>query len=1053
MSRFSLEHFYFGHPTSDNASVSKATVLAASAGISSALAKQAVERVRIPPTPAKDGSWALVRGKSRELPFLLVQTQQSANQTPISHYIVLSTDAIRAISGNILTFQRLIRTDFPTFDGGKTTKIKQLDIFAPPPLSTDHQVDMILELMTLTNNQIKVLEVLLSAIVQGVPIYITTPPTAQHERLSLIQGLVALLPTSARFGVTFALHSNEQTQVDVQIRFYDGTLSLDNKVIYDWATKQIISDITPDEYSRFVISQLRLDTALVIEHNAGMGSIAGWRLNQGDTLAQSLAYASKRVRIDSAINNNQPVNKEEVALILADDPTLSPELQNKYALHLLRLGIAMRDLSAAAPIAILLRGNDQLERTVLEELNNTLTPETSPFIYSTLLSWMNNPLGPQGFRWVDITHRAIIQHLQQLVDHHDTTSASQTLDELHNAGIALQLTELTPRLTKLMLPLSYEDAQLAEDLFLLGVRYLPNLSFQELMNVDKFRDQLNPQLARAWVGVIDRNTDSTTLDGETLLKASRQYGERWSAPILIRLCELALHHQHYAALDADIFQALYEIAKSPDGREYLVSLRLIARMVESEYLDRLSNPGPRYLLQVYLALGEYEALAKGLIRQVKLLQWDNEDHYLLMVRELFSQTQTPLSQINTLIEQLSVHGLRSAPYIVAMVTSAQPYAGEATIDPIIGQTVDALIETPTIAELLPPKTLFTLLDHYALRRDTDGMRRTLSILPTAIDGKGGIGIKLAAQAYRKSNWSEEARQISLDVLRASIRMQSEQNARKSIGYYTKELGASVQKPLQVTYLVHRMMGRQDIDTYSDTLHDAVKFLYRLASMYTAESIQPTASALAEALGTLAGAGGLRPKQQDVLLKRIRFNGQAILKLGGQYRAGKRNDESKQAQIMVAGKASPISIIDLMRMMSGGLADGNRIRLRIKPDPNLYPFQNYSIEELIGGFSALQKILHPFVNTLPLNKRVDINPSVIIAEMKSFYHAQADPSSLQDIARDWQYLADLIVLIHTTGDAKAFQDSALAKKLDERRQAPKSVLELMRFIYGYYLHVL
>lgn len=1051
MSRFSLEHFYYGHPTSNNAPSSKATVLAASAGISATVAKQAVERVRLPAASTKDGSWAFVRGKSRDLPFLLVQTQLTANGTPISHYIVLSADAIRAIGGNIVTLQRLIRTEFPTFDGGKTTKIKLLDIFDPPALSADHQIDLILELMTLTKNTIKTIEALLSAVVQGIPIYITHAPADVQKRLAFVQGLIALLPTAARFGVTLATYTDEQTQLDVQIRFHNGALSLDDKMIYDWEAAQVLGEITPDDYSRFVISQLRLDAGLVIEHNAGLGSIAGWRLNQGDTLAQSLAYASKRIRIDSAIDNNQPVNKEEVAVILADDPTLPPELQTKYALHLLRLGIAMRDLSAAAPVAVLLRGNDRLERTVLEELNNTLTAETSPFIYSTLLHWMNNPLGPQGFRWVDITHRAIIQHLQQLVDTRNLAGMSATLDELHDAGIALQLTELTPKLVKLALPLAYQDAQIAEDLFLLGVRYLPNLSFQELMGIDAFRDQLNPQLARAWVGVIDENTDSDTLDGETLLRASRQYGERWSAPILIRLCEVALHYNHYSALDADIFQALYEIANSPASHEYQTALRLIARMVESNYLDRLTNPGPRYLLQIYLALGEYEALAKGLIRQVKQLQWDSEDDYLLMVRELFSQTQIPLSRVPVLIDQLGVHGLRSAPYIVAQVTAVQPYAGEIEVEAIVSQTVDSLINAPTVAELLPPKTLFTLLDHYALRHDTDGMKRVLSLIPTAIVGKGGTGIKLAAQAYRKSNWSEEARQIGLDVLRASIRMQSEANARKSIGYYAKELGASVQKPLQVTYLVHRIMGRQDIDTYSDTLHEAVKFLYRLASMYTSNSQQPTASVLAEALGTLAGAGGLRPKQQGLLLKRIRFNSQAILKLGAQYRAGRRREEAEHAKVMVAGKASPLSMVDLIRVMSGGLVEGNRIRLRIKPDPNLYPFQNYSIEELIGGFVALQKILHPFVNTLPLNKRVDIKPSVIVAEMRSFYNAQADASSLQDIARDWQYLADLIVLIYSTGDAKAFQDSALAKKLDERRQAPTSILELIRFIYGYYLH--
>ncbi|TVR20498.1 MAG: hypothetical protein EA396_10540 [Anaerolineaceae bacterium] len=1024
--------------------------MAASQGISKEMVKQALERGRLPAfSVAPTGAWAVLRGRSQQMPFLLTQTQQGTVGQIISHYIVLPADAMRAIGGNLNALKRLTQEPFKTFEKAGE-KLKLIDLFDPGALSSAAQVDYILELMTLTRNRINEIEKMLGAVVNGVRLYITNAPPDADQRVAFIQGLLGLLPTSARFGVSFATHTLPDTQIDAQVRFFEGVPPPD-VTVFDWAESTVSGHMVRDEYSRFVMSQLRLDAELVIQRNNAMAAIAGWRLNQGDDLAKSLGYAALRLKVDSSLRDNQPVNKEDVARILMEDPTLSDDLQVKYALHLLRLGLAMRDLSAAAPVAILLRGNDKLEKAVLSELNNELNAESSRFIYGTLIRWMNNALGPQGFRWVDLTHRATLTHLQRAAQSGDNETVNTVLRELQEAGITLQIDELTPKLIKLILPLSYQDAETAENLFLLGVRYLPNAGFHELMSIERFRNNLHPNLSRAWVfingeGVADVN-------GEMLLKVAAEYGERWEANILIRLCEVAHRAGRYELIDRGVLRGLFNVANSAEGNEHTSRLRTIARAVETNALENLRHPGPRYLLQIYLALGDYETLGKGMLRQLKQLRWENEEAYLTMLTELFASTHIPLSRVKPMVDAVGGAGVRSAPLVVTMVSAAQGYRGENEVEPIIEQAVSELERNRELADLLPPRTIFNLLDHYTMRRDADGMRAVLNLIPSAIEQKGRDGIKLAAQVYRKSGWSKEAQAIGLDVLRAAVRVQSEANAVKTIGFFVKQFGKGIQSPLEVTYLVKRLIGTHDLAAYADSLSEVVAFLRQLVVIYADERRKPSAPALRDGLSTLPGAGGLTDEQRDQFLKGILQNGRYIVRLMRQYSAGRREEEAAHARRVVAGRVNPDSMLDVLRVMGGGLVNGRRLPLNIEPQELRYPLQEFSMGQMVNALEKMRDILHPLTSTLPLNQRPDLKPAMLIAEMRSFAGMMGDADTLRDIAQSWQHLVDLLVRMGDGSDSNAFKDgSGIAKKLDNGRQAPEGALELMRFIYGYYLNI-
>lgn len=1049
MSRYNLEHFYFGQAVREGKPSPKSGVLAASAGIDKEIVKQALERGRLPAfsfSPA--GAWAILRGRSPRMPFLLIQTQQGTVGQVVSHYIILPAAAVRAIGGNLNAIKRLTQERFKTFDKAGE-KLKLIDLLEPGALSTAAQVDHILDFMTLTGNRIDEIEKMLGAVIHGVRLYITNAPPDADQRVAFMQGLLGLLPTSARFGVSFATHTLPDTQIDAQVRFFEGVPPPD-VTAFDWAMKQVSGHVVRDDYSRFVMSQLRLDAELVIQRNNAMAAIAGWRLNQGDDLAKSLGYAALRLKVDSALRDNQPVNKEDVARILMEDPTLSDDLQVKYALHLLRLGLAMRDLSAATPVAILLRGNDKLEKAVLAELNNELSAESSQFIYSTLIRWMNNALGPQGFRWVDLTHRATLTHLQRAAQSGDTDTVNTVLRELQEAGITLQIDELTPKLIKLILPLSYVDAQTAENLFLLGVRYLPHAGFHELMSIERFRNNLHPNLSRAWVfingeGVADVN-------GDMMLNVAAQYGERWEANILIRLCEVAHRAGRYELIDRGVLRGLFNVATNAESDEHANRLRTIARAVETNALETLRHPGPRYLLQIYLAQGDYETLGKGMLRQLKQLRWENEEAYLTMLTELFTSTHIPLSRVKPMVEAVSAAGVRSAPLIVTMVSAVQGYRGENEVEPIIERAVSQLERNRELADILPPRTIFNLLDHYTLRRDADGMRAVMNLIPSAIEQKGRDGIKLAAQVHRKSGWSKEAQAIGLDVLRAAVRVQPEADAVKAIGFFVKQFGKGVQNPLEVTYLVKRLIGTHDLTRYAARLAEVVAFLRQLAVIYSAERYRPSAPALRDGLSTLPGAGGLTDEQRDQFLRSILQNGRYVVRLMRQYRAGRGEEEAEHARRVVAGRVNPDSMLDVLRVMSGGLVNGRRLPLNIEPTPLRYPLHEFSMGQMVNAFERMITILHPLTSTLPLNQRPALKPALLIAEMRSFAGMMGDAKTLHDIAQSWQHLVDLLVLLGDTSDENAFKDgSGLAKKLDNGRQAPAGPLELMRFIYGYYLN--
>ena len=167
--KYLLEHFYYGQVLGDNGPKGDLQLLAKSAGLNDQMVKHAVERVNVPPLiRSENGAWALARGRSRQMPFIMAQAQQGDDGEVVEHYIVLQTDALKAVGGNLRALRQLTLESMPVYKAVQTEALAPLELAAGDPLTIEDQIDDILELMMVTKNRAQLIEPMLAALVEGV---------------------------------------------------------------------------------------------------------------------------------------------------------------------------------------------------------------------------------------------------------------------------------------------------------------------------------------------------------------------------------------------------------------------------------------------------------------------------------------------------------------------------------------------------------------------------------------------------------------------------------------------------------------------------------------------------------------------------------------------------------------------------------------------------------------------------------------------------------------------------------------------------------------------
>ena len=1046
---YPLEHFYYGQLVRQGRAEGDLRPLAASAGVSATEMTEIVRAALLPPlqnTPL--GAWGLVRG--REQPFIFVQSQVNKAGGIMLHLVLVTADVLRALGGNMRVLMRLLDPEMPLYEtaGARLSPVVLPDAGPPGPAA---QVDAMLALMSCTRDRLDVVEQLLAAIVHGIPVVVCNAPANPVQRAALVEGLLVLLPQPARFGVTFAMHSLPTTRVDAQIRFLASGDAPANALVFDWGAGRVNSKHVSNDYSRYIVSQFRLDPELVIEQTNALTPIAAWRIKRGDGLAVALDYASYRLTMDHSLLNNLPVSAKDAARVLTEDPTLNETLRAAYARHVLAFAIALEDMEQAEQIAVMIRQQPALEASTLQQLTDALQNGKAEFVYNAILRWLQNPLGPRGMEWVSLLQAAALVHLQALASGSNPAALRLFLLTVHQTHAVAEMAYAIPRMLETALPLGEGDAVLAETIFVLAVNYASAEQLQRLMSNARLLAQLPEALARFYGYISGEHLGAAP--AELLVRAAVSFDEAWRTLVLIRLVEIALLVRRYDLIDTRTLMAMVQAAGSQYAETNDATFRWLVRTLSTdEKLPKMEPDAVRSLLQILLARKAYVELAQELARQARVLYtYETQGDYALLVRHLF--LDTPLTPVDTVeaLRNLDAGGLKPLPLAMAHFGALKRANWPDNLQEIAVNLTALLLSNPPVAEAIPMQAMYELLQFHARRRDLNGAAQVASMMPLLAAHRGDSGLSLIAQSYRLMDWDNQARAAALEVLRRYIRTVDEVYANHAVDRLATALGEAIRPPLEAAHALRLMMDGEDISGYAVLLHMTAQFVTDTALVYIDKRGGPSLKALFGDLDSLVG--GLTDDDREALATTLLELGRAIEALGRQQKQNRPRDLNSHIGGLVEGQAQPLTALDVLRLLGGYFARGRRVSVPLVQAATTHPFRDRAAPSLLLEAKMALRVLRNLLEAFPPDDKITISPNLLRGEVESLW-TELPPGDrrnlVQDLGTDFQSIPDFVWQIYDSGDLKALEEgSGLGRKLDANRQRPESTLELYRFVHGYF----
>jgi hypothetical protein len=569
------------------------------------------------------------------------------------------------------------------------------------------------------------------------------------------------------------------------------------------------------------------------------------------------------------------------------------------------------------------------------------------------------------------------------------------------------------------------------------------------MNTRAFLEALPLPVRRAWV-VADDEIASTAPPG-LLMNMARDFGSAWEAQVLLRFAEIARQKNRLDLIDAAALRGLALLATSPEGGAYLEPLVRLVDSFNDEALQALAAPGPDDLLQIRLALGDYDGLAKAMLKQSALLyRGEKQVEYLRVVERIFSETPLNEAVVGAALDGISRGGIKSVPYIVASIGLLKGQTPSSELDHVAEATVQLLMQDRLLLESVPPANVLAVLNYFIQRKDVVGAIRAAALIPLSAAYQGSNGIRIMSQMYKLMGSDDKTRTAGLYMLRAFVREASDEEAQRAVVYFGRELGESVARALETTYAFRSLMGGLDLLAYAERVHLAAEFLQATASAYMDARNTPTTGAITNVLDDListiaVGERRLLSKTMVTLLK-------AVVLLGKQYRTNRPRDENRFVNRLLTGEADPRSALDVFKAMGGYFARGRRFDVTLG-NGSLRIFNERTGDDLRDSLTATAALLEDLIRTLPLAKPPTLQTTEIRAEVESQWsqvEVEQQRAVVRDLANDLQRIVDIIVFLEANGDANVAEDtSAASKRLNSGRQRPKSTLELYRFMAAYF----
>ncbi len=1073
---FQLSRAYFGHlvdsPQQQRTSAT-AGVIARTPDITPAQIAECVRLAKLPPpfsTADMPGALGLFRGET--IDFILTKAQYNDTGHPQVLYILTPMAPLRALGGNVLALKALAMMEMPSFSVPRTNLVPY-ELRDPKPPTPSEETDAMLNLLLYCSDSFSHVESLLAGLIQGWPLAIVNSPPSLEKRLQFLQGLLSLLPVPARVGITFATNVTDAQMGQIQIKFLSQHALPPQHLVYDWGGGKLLTPAPEDSYSHYIIAQLRLDPSLVIEKTSQLSRTTVWRAMHRESLSRALAWVSRRASIDQAVQNNQPADRDTVAAVLREDPTLSDDLRLAYARHLLSFSLVLNEPESADVIPAACVTSPAIAQAIADQLRAASENGQSPIVYDLLERWLLRIPEASALQWHTLLHATAKQVLKDLLAQGKGQDIVSFIARVQQASPALRLNEILPDLIRLSVGAARQDPKLAHIIFLAAVESLSPGDLYRILGDADFRQQLPQDLQTALSYL--QPEPRKPVPPHVLDQGARAFGEGKRMLVLTRLAEWAIYQERIELIDTPALQALLVLAQSQQSERFRhLILQVVDELSEVSLLRSLESPGMRVLLQLLLQIQEFDrAVGQLVFYQNQLFGQEGLSEFTNLCGEVFRMTALAPNALNTALTYLEGSSIRPEPramiYCNALTNRQwaddQEYAAR--------QLTTMIFNDYHLVAVISHEHTLKLLDFYARSRNTLDALRVAAALVDHTLNMGKEGAALLVRMWPSITWSPESTDATLELMRRFMRGVPLSQAPELLTYFEKELGQEVGRALRATYLMRLAMGQGSqanqpislIDAQhqgisfeeyeklnlpalarlADEVKTTVELFLDLAAIYHTDKEVPPIHRLRHDLDTMTGGLSEQDRTQvaDNFLNIIR----QVYHLG---RA--RSNKGGKSDQLVHGQATPQGGVDLLRFIGGHFARHQTVPLNLKREEMGHIFGTRSAAMILRETNAITRLLNGLQVAFEQQDPSQLSSQVLAAELNSLWDSLSlfNQRQIQEpFARGCQQLADVIGVMADSANDRIVSDGGLARQLETGQRQPRTSLETLRWIHGYF----
>ncbi len=814
-------------------------------------------------------------------------------EAPIESYTLVSKDTLRQLGGNLA----------PLFAAAATPPKLNGTNDALPPLAILPERWPVAErraafegLLAQIGGDITTALSILGAALHEQRLIVRKYPAG--DRLAFVQGLMALLPSTARAELTFSTYLTSSAEAATpRVVFSAGNNT--SRWVIDWEMQAF-----PDDKAVWSGYVAQLATLWAGDVPAFLDAI-----DDIDQLAvcvpveQSAIARLDRIvelhTLDTRIVAEDATAPEKLKAALHEGDLLPLDVKERFARALLPHALNNRDFEADSLIAAYMDEYPAIDAVIFADMNDLLEFEPD-LVYTFVRQRLSEGVTP---RWLGRLQDAAVCSLRVAIASDEPNTIVNWLRLIAREPSRYELNTVLKEGLRASTERAYSDSTLALGLLSIAARHAPNV-LDSLLNDEKLVDALpEPYTAallkydRAALGELQAQAPALYLAG--MMRAARDH-----APGAFTNAALEALWTQYSAEDGPATAGLILAECADSGPEWLNGSLQETLLALS--LTERTDPMFRKLAHNMAQVGTLgDRLGPALIRSGRGLN-------------AVLDTIATLAAANDLTQQ-------EAANLYYELLNEWGWI-EATM-PLMEQFARTLTQNPEVD--VPDNVLETLLDTAAEHRD-ESLARVAALRLLKIAGAehqssadDGQFVERLQSVFGRLAWSNSARQAALDWWRTYIQgLQAAQLSRLAKAMDGLRVLESAQHILRSVSALRKLLGKRDLNDFAESINTAYNALELLAESFEPDDKQTKPisfdpETVRSEMDRLSS--DMTPHARQILANSLKGLAALIAQMGDNRSKGsfaRRSDNIDRS--LMTGEQQPGSAVDAMKWLAGYL---------------------------------------------------------------------------------------------------------------------------------------